>query len=229
MPQTDNHLTCQGEICNDFRFFSNGHLAKLVLQAAGLSGTCASLPKKKGPRILLRTRGALEETVRAALLSRALEHSIIAAGGLNGRVRDGNGCHTPAGGTNQGDGSGQVLSARRSLQKPSSSAAFAGPAWAPHVRPRCPANRASGADGAQASRPIRSGMVNASRRLRIRPVERVVFPWPSGASRPGTARLRGGLALRCVQRLSLRGVATRRCPWQDSRNTRGRPPPVLSY
>ena len=86
-----------------------------------------------------------------------------------------------------------------------------------------------GARGAQASRPIRSGMLNASRRLRIRPVERVVFPWPSGASRPGTARLRGGLALRCVQRLSLRGVATRRCPWQDSRNTRGRPPPVLSY
>ena len=90
-------------------------------------------------------------------------------------------------------------------------------------------SRIPGADGAQASRPIRSGMVNASRRLRIRPVERVVFPWPSGASRPGTARLRGGLALRCVQRLSLRGVATRQCPWQDSRNTRGRPPPVLSY
>ena len=37
-----------------------------------------------------------------------------------------------------------------------------------------------GADGVQASRPIRSGMLNASRRLRIRPVKRVVFPRPSG-------------------------------------------------
>ena len=42
-----------------------------------------------------------KKMVRAALLSRALERSIIAAGGLNGRVRDGNGCHTPARGTNQ--------------------------------------------------------------------------------------------------------------------------------
>ena len=36
------------------------------------------------------------------------------------------------------------------------------------------------AGGAQASRPIRSGMLNASRRLDIRPVKRVVFPRPSG-------------------------------------------------
>ena len=181
----------------------------------------------------MHVRGPGKE-VRAALLSRALERSIIAAGGLNGRVRDGNGCHTPAGGTNQDAG-------RSGESPPSGGAPFARrlPASKPPFRRRAgrgmraPAPPAGGggpgARGAQASRPIRSGMVNASRRLRIRPVERVVFPWPSGASRPGTARLRGGLALRCVQRLSLRGVATRRCPWQDSRNTRGRPPPVLSY
>ncbi len=40
--------------------------------------------------------------------------------------------------------------------------------------------RRRGADGAQATRPIRSGMLNASRRLYIRPVKRVVFPRPSG-------------------------------------------------
>ena len=55
---------------------------------------------KKIPLASSKPRG-LKKTVRAALLSRALERSIIAAGGLNGRVRDGNGCHTPARGTNQ--------------------------------------------------------------------------------------------------------------------------------
>ncbi len=44
-----------------------------------------------------------KKKVRAALLSHALERTIIAAGGLNGRVRDGNGCFTPANGTNQKD------------------------------------------------------------------------------------------------------------------------------
>ena len=38
------------------------------------------------------------------------------------------------------------------------------------------------------------------------------LPGAFRALRRGTARLRGGLALRCLQRLSLRGVATRRCP-----------------
>ena len=49
------------------------------------------------------------------------------------------------------------------------------------ARPR-PPNRGGGsrAGGVQTSRPIRSGMVNASRRLRIRPVKRVFFPRPSG-------------------------------------------------
>ena len=55
--------------------------------------------KEKGPG---SCGGAgAKEKVRAALLSHALERTIIAAGGLNGRVRDGNGCLTPANGTNQ--------------------------------------------------------------------------------------------------------------------------------
>ena len=93
--------------------------------------------------------------------------------------------------------------------------------------PGCPRGQ-GGADGVQTSRPIRSGMLNASRRLHIRPVD----GWSSRGLQglaPGTDNLRGGLALRCLQRLSRRDVATRRCRWLDNRNTRGRPPPVLSY
>ena len=35
-------------------------------------------------------------------------------------------------------------------------------------------------------------------------------------------------ALRCFQRLSIRNIVTRRCPWQDSRYARGSVIPVLS-
>ena len=42
-------------------------------------------------------------------------------------------------------------------------------------------------------------------------------------------RLGGGFALRCLQRLSCPDLATRRCPERDSRHTRGRSSPILSY
>jgi hypothetical protein len=42
-------------------------------------------------------------------------------------------------------------------------------------------------------------------------------------------RLEEGFALRCLQRLSFPDLATRRCPEQDSRYTRGRSSPILSY
>ena len=42
-------------------------------------------------------------------------------------------------------------------------------------------------------------------------------------------RLGGGFALRCLQRLSGPDLATRRCPERDSRHTRGRSSPILSY
>ncbi len=38
-----------------------------------------------------------------------------------------------------------------------------------------------------------------------------------------------GFALRCFQRLSDLDIATRPCPWQDNRYTRGPCFPVLSY
>jgi uncharacterized protein YbjT (DUF2867 family) len=46
---------------------------------------------------------------------------------------------------------------------------------------------------------------------------------------PGTIHLGGRFPLRCVQRLSPPIIATRRCPWQDSRDTSGSSDSVLSY
>jgi len=66
--------------------------------------------------------------------------------------------------------------------------------------------------------------------LHARPIEVVVCHRPSAPlARGGRTCLGGGLALRCFQRLSVPGVATRRCRWRDNRNTIGRSFPVLSY
>ena len=46
---------------------------------------------------------------------------------------------------------------------------------------------------------------------------------------PGTIHLGGRFPLRCIQRLSPPIIATRRCPWQDSRDTSGSSDSVLSY
>ena len=43
------------------------------------------------------------------------------------------------------------------------------------------------------------------------------------------SNLGAGFSLRCFQRLSHPDIATRRCPWQDSRHTRGRSTLILSY
>ena len=45
----------------------------------------------------------------------------------------------------------------------------------------------------------------------------------------GSVHLGACFPLRCVQRLSQPFIATRRCPWQDSRDTSGMSDPVLSY
>ena len=78
--------------------------------------------------------------------------------------------------------------------------------------PALPRSRRGGGRSGQAARPIRTGLLRPSRALRTRPVYPVVFRGPSACSRTGTDDLRGGLALRCLQRLSRCGVATRRCP-----------------
>ena len=153
-----------------------------------LPSSPCSLFSTQNPLAVNAARGfCVEKKVRAALLSRALERTIIAAGGLNGRVRDGNGCLTPASGTNQRDWLRPSQSGERRcsrLQRPCrprtgpSGAAFPPPSMLPARA--LPTGGGSRAGGVQTSRPIRSGMVNASRRLRIRPVKRVFFPRPSG-------------------------------------------------
>jgi len=47
--------------------------------------------------------------------------------------------------------------------------------------------------------------------------------------RLGSVHLGEGFPLRCIQRLSPRDIANRRCPWRDSRDTGGRFVRVLSY
>src|SRR5438874_10863784 len=81
----------------------------------------------------------------------------------------------------------------------------------------------------QASRAISTARLKRSRALHLPPINVVVSHGPSGVSRPGSVHLGEGFPLRCIQRLSPRDIANRRCPWQDSRDTRSRFVRVVSY
>ena len=63
--------------------------------------------------------------------------------------------------------------------------------------------------------------------MHARPIDLVVFQEPTHYC--WKPNLGGGFALRCLQRLSCPDLATRRCPERDSRHTRGRSSPILSY
>ena len=97
------------------------------------------------------------------------------------------------------------------MQKARGARARGAASWIRFRPPRRASARGGGRSG-QASRPIRTGLLRPSRTLRTRPVNPVVSRGPSACSRTGRGGLRGGLALRCLQRLSRCGVATRRCP-----------------
>ena len=74
---------------------------------------------------------------------------------------------------------------------------------------------------------VRTGRLRRSPAVHARPIDLVVFQEPThDCWKP---HLGGGFALRCLQRLSSPDLATRRCPEQDSRHTRGRSSPILSY
>ena len=66
-------------------------------------------------------------------------------------------------------------------------------------------------------------------RFHTRPINLVVYEGSLGALRPGIPSLEAGFPLRCFQRLSVPYMATRLCPWQDNRITRGTSTQVLSY
>ena len=74
------------------------------------------------------------------------------------------------------------------------------------------------------ARPISTARLNALLRLHLRPINLLI----SQGSQVKT-NLGNGFTLRCFQRLSAPNVATRQCPWQDNRSTRGSFISVLSY
>ena len=158
--------------------------------------------KKNGAARHFQARGPGGKKVGGALLSRALERSIIAAGALNGRGRDGNGCRLPAGATNQ-----QEVAAGA---RPGTSGDMQ-PALSPGKPPARPfPARGKGRRPGLTAYQKRSAQGLAA--LALPPCRPGGLPGAFRTLRSGTARLRGGLALRCLQRLSLRDVATRRCP-----------------
>ena len=81
----------------------------------------------------------------------------------------------------------------------------------------------------QATRAISTARLSVLLRLHLQPINVLVSNGPSEGLPPGKIRLEGGFPLRCFQRFSGPNIATRRCPWQDSRYTRGQSVPVLSY
>ena len=85
-----------------------------------------------------------------------------------------------------------------------------------------------GGSGWSSRSAVRTGRLRSSRIVHIRPIDLVVSQEPSYLRywKPG---LGGGFALRCLQRLSGPDLATRRCPERDSRHTKGRSSPILSY
>jgi hypothetical protein len=121
--------------------------------------------------------------------------------------------------------------------------AFGSRSATPRREPKGSANRGRGSRSSGPGRPVengvgsgwssrsavRTGRLRRSPVVHSRPIDLVVFQepsWPFGQRKPG---LGGGFALRCLQRLSGPDLATRRCPERDSRHTRGRSSPILSY
>ena len=141
--------------------------------------------------------------------------STIGAGGLNGRVRNGNGCDPSAMVTGMsfyddtGESSGACCSGyagRRSR----------------YGFEHCKRN-------GQASRPISTRKLKAFLLLHIGPINLVVYKGSLGRLPCGRRHLEAGFTLRCFQRLSQPNVATQLCLWRDNWCTRGSSIPVLSY
>ena len=157
--------------------------------------------KGKSPHLELVWAFPFNLSRQRPTLPRSCPRSTIGAGGLNFRVRDGNGCFPSAMVT--GNGTKQTaLATRTDLPREK---------WG------------------QAARPISTAQLSPFLGVHLRPINPVIFRGSSGGLRHGRPHLEVGFTLRCFQRLSLPNIATRRCPWRDSRNTRGSSTPVLSY
>src|SRR5215210_3493406 len=76
---------------------------------------------------------------------------------------------------------------------------------------------------------ISTTRLHTSLHLHLWPINLVVYQESYSLYGDGRSYLEASFPLRCFQRLSLPYIATRRCPWQDNRYTRGTSTPVLSY
>ena len=161
----------------------------------------ARLPRtKKKPRC--QAPGLQAVLGRRPTLPPGLPGSTIGAGGLNFSVRNGKRCFPSAIAT--------PMQATIEMRR-----------WYTQVKRL----RKTG----QASRLISTGRLKSSRTLHLPPIDVVVSNEPSGGIRHGIPILEVCFALRGFQRLSRPNIATRRCPWQNNRYTRGSFTPVLSY
>ena len=121
--------------------------------------------------------------------------STIGAGGLNFRVRNGNGCGPSARVTGKLDLNIWQLGALRAMRQ---------------------IDFALGKFYGQASRPISTRKLRRLLVLHIGPINLVVYQGPSGTLRSGRSHLEVGFALICFQRLSLPNVTTERCSWRNN-------------
>jgi hypothetical protein len=96
------------------------------------------------------------------------------------------------------------------------------------IRPSWPGKGRGGRIGVVKRSAVGTGPLRRSPAVHSQPIDLVVFQEPSHI-KCWKPRLEEGFALRCLQRLSFPDLATRRCPERDSRYTRGRSSPILSY
>ena len=166
------------------------------------------------PGYLREVSGHSEKAPAASYSPTLKECSTIGSGGLNFRVRDGNGC-----------GPSDVATGKCSACRWTTGHMYLKSGReTPRADPRAKRGRND-----QAARSISTGQLSALPRVHLRPIYVVVFDGPSGGLRPGRPGLEAGFPLRCFQRLSRPYMATQRCAWRHNWCTRGTSIPVLSY
>ena len=158
--------------------------------------------------------------------------------GLNGRVRNGNGCGPTGKATSEGPpsrlGDGGLnfkVKEGNFLLLPTSAFLSKGPFIAPSsyaLRITYCAFRRVSIKVAKPST-VSTGNLKTFRSLQLRPINRVVYPGSLGSKLPWNPRLGIGFTLRCFQRLSVPDIATQPCPKRDNWYTRGPSFPILSY
>ena len=185
--------------------------------------------KSDAPRRFDKARRGVFNKIPAATYSPTRKPcSTIGSGGLNFRVRDGNGWDPSDIATGN---LGSALRWRRSgtcIRARIRVTVCKTTELDPGLRGIAPAS-GSRRKNDQAARAISIGQLNALPRLHLRPIDVVVFDGPSGGLRPGRPSLEVRFPLRCFQRLSNPHTATQRCHWRDNWYTGGASNPVLSY